>query len=49
MPRTLPVTFKLKKRLLDELDEIAKSIGVTRSELIRQAVTYYLLVRRRDR
>lgn len=36
------VAFKVRKDLLDQMDIAAQKLGVTRSELIRQAITHYL-------
>jgi len=36
------VTFKVKKELLDRIDALAFKLRVTRSELIRNAITEYL-------
>ena len=32
------VTFKLPKEMLEKLDEVSKRKGVTRSQLIREAI-----------
>jgi len=38
----VPVTFKIDEKLLEELDNIAREKGITRSEAIRQAIEMYL-------
>jgi len=35
---TRVVTFKLPKEMLEKLDEVSKRKGVTRSQLIREAI-----------
>jgi len=41
------VTFKLPIKDVDELDEIATFLGITRSELIRKALDQYIKIIRR--
>jgi metal-responsive CopG/Arc/MetJ family transcriptional regulator len=36
------VTFKIRRELLNQMDIVAQKLGVTRSELIRQAITNYI-------
>lgn len=36
------VTFKIEEDMLSKIDSLAKLKGVTRSEIIRQAVELYL-------
>jgi len=36
------VTFKLDEETLEKLDELARSVGVPRSELIRKAIEDFL-------
>ncbi len=43
------VTFKLPDDLLEELDRYALSAGVSRSEVIRDAIMVYLRSRVRSR
>lgn len=41
------VTFKVDEFLLEELDRAAKSLGITRSEVIREALINYLRLSRK--
>jgi len=36
------VTFKMDSFLLEQMDTTAQKLGITRSELIRRAIVYYL-------
>lgn len=36
------VAFKVHRELLNQMDIAAQKLGITRSELIRQAITHYL-------
>jgi metal-responsive CopG/Arc/MetJ family transcriptional regulator len=36
------VTFKVHRELLNQMDIAAQKLGITRSELIRQAITNYI-------
>jgi len=36
------VTFKVHKDFLDQMDVAAQKLGVTRSELIRQAIVHFI-------
>lgn len=36
------VTFKIHRDLLNQIDATAQKLGVSRSELIRQAITNYI-------
>jgi metal-responsive CopG/Arc/MetJ family transcriptional regulator len=36
------ITFKVEPYLLEQMDMAAQKLGITRSELIRRAITYYL-------
>ncbi len=36
------VTFKLNEEVVEKLDELAKRLGMSRSELIRAAITFIL-------
>jgi len=38
------ITFKVNPFLVEQMDMVAQKLGVTRSELIRRAVVYYLAV-----
>jgi len=36
------IGFRVPKKMLEEIDIIAESFGLTRSEVIRRALTYWL-------
>jgi hypothetical protein len=40
--RLVPVSFKVDEDLLRELNEVARSMGMCRSEVIRRAVAWYV-------
>ena len=40
--RMIATSFKIDLETLEELDQVAKTTGVERSELIRRAVRWYL-------
>ena len=42
MTDIIVVAFKVRREMLDQIDIAAQKLGVTRSELIRQAITHYL-------
>lgn len=46
---TKPTTFKLSEPLAAEVDRIAAERGLTRSEVLREAVDAYVRSRRRSR
>ena len=39
---SIAISFKLSRRFLARIDELAKYIGISRSELIRQALFEYI-------
>ncbi|MEM4684464.1 MAG: ribbon-helix-helix protein, CopG family [Thermosphaera sp.] len=36
------VAFKVRREMLDQMDIAAQKLGVTRSELIRQAIAHFI-------
>ena len=42
------VTMKMPEGLVEILDEVARENGISRSELVRQAVIYYLTSRKKE-
>jgi len=41
------ISFKLDEKLLDEIETLAKLEGKTRSQVIREALQHYLLIKRK--
>jgi len=44
VPKLRVVTFKADAELLEQVDELARSLGITRSALIKQAIRQFLQV-----
>ena len=42
------VTMKMPEGLVEILDEVARENGISRSELVRQAIIYYLTSRKKE-
>jgi len=42
MTRLLPLTVKVPSRMLEELDRIARALGRTRSDLVREGIEYII-------
>lgn len=42
------VTMKMPEGLVEIIDEVARENGVSRSEIIRQAIIHYLLSKKKD-
>jgi len=49
VPKLRVVTFKADAELLEQVDELARSLGITRSALIKQAIRQFLQVSARGR
>jgi len=42
VPKDIIVSFKLDSFLLEQMDLVAQRLHISRSELIRRAIVYYL-------
>ena len=49
MPKDIIVSFKLDSFLLEQMDLVAQRLRITRSELIRRAIVYYLVAVETDK
>lgn len=43
------ITFKVNPFLVEQMDMVAQKLGVTRSELIRRAIKFYLVAIEMDK